>query len=96
MKRPLSVVLADAFDRAAHDVFVAPQVHSALGDPAPNYWDLWVYWCRGFAAGLLNDCHSLPLLERVLNGIRRNEQPKAPGPAPTFPVGAVSGTQQAR
>jgi hypothetical protein len=82
MKRPLSIVLADAFDRAAHDVFVAPQAHSALGDPAPTKWDLWVYWCRGFAAGLFNDGHSMPLWERFFNGIRRKAKPKASGAVP--------------
>jgi hypothetical protein len=84
MKRPLCIVLADAFSHAAHDVFVAPQVHSALGDPAPTKWDSWVYWCRGFAAGLFNDGDSMPLLKRFFNGIRRNAKPEAPGPAPTM------------
>lgn len=73
MKRPLSIVLADAFDRAAHDVFVAPQVHKAEGDPAPSRWDLWVYWSRGFAAGLVNDDHSMPLWERIFKRPRRSE-----------------------
>ncbi|KZN20447.1 MULTISPECIES: hypothetical protein [Pseudomonas] len=86
MKRPLSIVLADAFDRAAHDVFVAPQAHSALGDPAPTKWDSWVYWCRGFAAGLFNDGISMPLLKRVVNGIRRKAKPKATVPEPIMPL----------
>ena len=70
MKRPLSIVLADAFDRAAHDVFVAPQVHSALNEPAPTMRDRWAYWCQGFAAGLLGDDVSMPLHERFGNWAR--------------------------
>jgi hypothetical protein len=64
MKRPLSIVLADAFDRAAHDVFVAPQVHAACNEPAPTSRDRWAYWCQGFAAGLLGDDVSMPLQQR--------------------------------
>lgn len=67
MKRPLSIVLADAFDRAAHDVFVAPQVHAACNEPAPTSRDRWMYWCQGFVAGLLGDHVSMPLYERALN-----------------------------
>ncbi|MBI6855529.1 hypothetical protein YA0002_22460 [Pseudomonas cichorii] len=65
MDRPLSILLADAFDSAAHDVFVAPQVHAACGDLAPTAWDNWVYWCRGFVAGLAGDNDSKPLLMRI-------------------------------
>lgn len=67
MKRPMSVVFADAFDRAEYDVFVGPQVHTAFDEPAPSAWQNWVYWCRGFAAGLVNDHESKPLLMRVSN-----------------------------
>jgi hypothetical protein len=83
MKRPLSIVLAEAFDRAAHDVFVAPQVHLALGDPAPSKWDSWVYWCRGFAAGLLDDPQPLPVLKRIFRWICRHKPPQAPAMMPT-------------
>lgn len=64
MKRPLSIAFTDAFDRAAHDVFVAPQVHAACNEPAPTTCDRWAYWCQGFAAGLLDDGVSMPLNER--------------------------------
>jgi hypothetical protein len=64
MKRTLRIVLADAFDRAAHDVFVAPQVHAACNDPAPTSRDCWAYWCQGFTAGLLGDYVSMPLNDR--------------------------------
>lgn len=70
MKRPLSIVLADAFDRAAHDVFVAPQVHAACNELAPTSRDCWAYWCRGFVAGLLDDYVSMPLHERFWSWAR--------------------------
>jgi hypothetical protein len=64
--RPLSLVLADAFDRAAHDVFVAPQVAAAVGEPVLSRWAVWVIWCRGFVAGFTADGISLPLSKRVV------------------------------
>lgn len=71
MKRPLSLVLADAFDRAAHDVFVAPQVAAAEGDQEPSKWSLWVTWCRGFVAGFVGDGVSMPLIDRLINRMRK-------------------------
>lgn len=71
MKRPLSIALADAFDRAAHDVFVAPQVHAAYNDPVPTAFENWSYWWQGFTAGLIGDSHSIPLTERLVNGLRK-------------------------
>lgn len=65
MKRPLSLVLADAFNRAAHDVFVAPQVHAGFNAAAPTTLQCCAYWCQGFVAGMLDDHVSMPLLERV-------------------------------
>jgi len=65
MTRPLSIALADAFDRAAHDVFVAPQVHAACDVPSPTTRECWAYWCQGFTAGLLGDDVSMPLSERL-------------------------------
>lgn len=65
--RPLSLVLADAFDRAAHDVFVAPQVAAAVGEPVLSRRAVWVIWCRGFVAGLTADGISLPLSKRVVS-----------------------------
>lgn len=64
MNRPISIVLADAFERAAHDVFVAPQVHAACKVPAPTNRECWAYWCQGFVAGLLGDVVSMPISER--------------------------------
>ena len=71
MKRPLSIVLADAFDRAAHDVFVAEQVHAAMDARAPTAFDNWSYWWQGFTAGLIGDSHSMPLTERLANGVHK-------------------------
>jgi hypothetical protein len=71
MKRPLSVVLADAFDRAAHDVLVAEQVHAANEANAPTVFDNWSYWWQGFTAGLLGDSHSLPLTDRLANAVHK-------------------------
>jgi hypothetical protein len=65
MKRPLSIVLADAFDRAAHDVFSAHHAAAAHGEAPPSAWIRWVSWSRGFYAGLVGDWRSLPLAERA-------------------------------
>lgn len=65
MSRPISNVLADAFDRAAHDVFVAPQVHAACTVPAPTNRECWAYWCQGFVAGLVGDGVSMPISDRL-------------------------------
>jgi len=70
MTRPLSIAFADAFDRAAHDVFVAPQVHAACNVPAPTTRESWAYWCQGFAAGLLGDDVSMPLSDRLSIWVR--------------------------
>lgn len=85
MKRPLSIVLAEAFDRAAHDVFVAPQVHDAYDEPEPTAWDNWVYWSQGFVAGLVGDCTSMPLSERFVNWLRRQTSTMVPSVAPILP-----------
>ncbi len=61
MKRTVNSALASAFDRAAHDVFVASEVHEHCGDPEPSKIELSVYWMRGFIAGLTGDYRSLPL-----------------------------------
>lgn len=71
MKRPLSILLANAFDRAAHDVFIGPQVHAAYDDPSPSAGDKWVYWIRGFVAGLVDDYESKPLSVRVSKCLNR-------------------------
>lgn len=68
MSRPLSIVLADAFDRAAHDVAMAEQVHHHHNDPAPTRMDNLTYWFRGFFAGLADDHHSKPVLARAYEG----------------------------
>ncbi|WP_455233420.1 hypothetical protein [Geopseudomonas aromaticivorans] len=65
MKRSLMRALAEAFDRAARDRFEAPQAAAAYGEPEPTVWESWVFWCRGFAAGLVGDWRSLPLGERL-------------------------------
>lgn len=77
MARPLSIILADAFDRAARDVFEAPQAHGHYGLPTPTAWDNWVYWWRGFAAGLAGDADSMPLVERLVVHLRRIAQTTA-------------------
>lgn len=71
MARPLSIILADAFDRAARDVFGAPQVHRHYGLSAPTTWDNWVYWWRGFATGLAGDYGSMSLTNRFIVQLRR-------------------------
>lgn len=65
MKRPLYIVLADAFGRAAHDVAVAEQVHHYHNDSAPSRHDNLTYWCRGFVAGMVDDHRSIPVLARA-------------------------------
>lgn len=69
--RPLSLLLAQAFDCAASNVAEAHQVHDHYGDPAPGTWQKWVYWCRGFAAGVAGDANSMPLSSRFLSAVRR-------------------------
>jgi hypothetical protein len=75
MKRPLSLLLAEAFDRAAHDVFVAPQVAAAEGESDPSKWTLWVTWWRGFFAGWVGDDVSLPLARRLVNRLKIASHP---------------------
>lgn len=60
MKRPLSIILANAFERAAFDVAHASEVHSHTGDAEPTRWDSWVYWSRGLVAGFMGDVKSEP------------------------------------
>lgn len=55
LRRPLSLVLADAFDRAAHDVSTAPEVHAHYGDQQPTARENLSYWCHGFVLGLVGD-----------------------------------------
>lgn len=38
-------------DVAAHDVFVAEQVHAGCGEPSPTRRDKVWYWCRGLKNG---------------------------------------------
>lgn len=71
MKRPLSIVLANAFERAAFDVAHAPEVHGHTGDDSPTRWENWVYWSRGLVAGLLADVNSVPHKERVQRAIKQ-------------------------
>lgn len=71
MKRPLSIVLAQAFDRAAHDVAVSPEVHSAMGDAEPTRVELLVYWSRGLVAGFLGDHASVPHGDRIAAAFTR-------------------------
>lgn len=71
MSRRLSLVLADAFERAAHDVAMAEQVHHHHNDPVPSWYDNLIYWCRGFFAGLVDDYRSTPLSARVCLAVRR-------------------------
>lgn len=65
MKRSLLSTIADALDRATHDVFVAPQVHQHYKLSPPTVWDNCVYWCRGFAAGIAGDSDAMALSERA-------------------------------
>lgn len=69
MKRPISIISADAFDRAAYSVFVSYEAHAHYDLPPPSAWDRWVYWCRGFCAGLLGDHQSIPLSYRALRWV---------------------------
>ncbi|WP_080034394.1 hypothetical protein [Pseudomonas syringae] len=70
MQRKVISALESAFDRAAHDVFVASEVHEHCGDPEPSKIELSVYWMRGFIAGLTGDYRSLPLGIRFCSRIK--------------------------
>lgn len=72
MARPLSIILADAFDSAARAVAEAPQAHEHYDLAAPTTWDNWVYWWRGFAAGLAGDFESMPVIARLVGPLRRS------------------------
>lgn len=71
MKRPLSIVLAEAFDRAAHDLAMAEQIHDHENAAPPTKLENLTYWCRGFAAGWAGDHKSVPLMTRAIQHIRR-------------------------
>lgn len=71
MKRPFSRVLADAFDRAAHDVAIAEQVHHHESAGPATRTDTLIYWCRGFVAGWVDDYRSLTLVTRFKQGLGR-------------------------
>lgn len=72
MKRPVSIVLADAFDRAAHDVAMAEQAHHHENESPPSRLENLTYWLRGFVAGWVGDYQSLPLLTRTLQFFQRS------------------------
>lgn len=71
MKRPISIILAQAFDRAAHDVALSPQAHRAEGHPDPTRIESLVYWSRGFVAGLTGDYASVPHGNRLAAAFAR-------------------------
>lgn len=64
MKRTLSIILADAFDNAAHNVCTAAEVHHHYGLAEPTNVDAFVYWWRGLFAGLCGDHEAMPLWHR--------------------------------
>lgn len=55
MSRRLRLVLADAFERAAHDIAMAEQVHHHHNDTAPAWHENLTYWCRGFSLDWLTN-----------------------------------------
>jgi len=75
MSRPFVLALAEAIDRAAHDVCTAPEAHAHYGEQPPTAWDNWVSWCRGFVAGLVGDSEAIPLAERIKNFVIAERKP---------------------
>ncbi|MBA1280315.1 hypothetical protein [Stutzerimonas stutzeri] len=57
--RTFKRAVAKGLDRAAHDMFVAADVHKAYGDKPPSKWDRVWYWCHGFALGFSGDSDRL-------------------------------------
>lgn len=70
MKRHISVVLHDACEEALQSMLGNAEYEHVHFDRPPSSWANWVMWWRGFAAGVFGDCNNIPLIDRLVMGLK--------------------------
>jgi hypothetical protein len=70
MKRHISVVLHDACEEALQSMIGNAEYEHVHFDRPPSSWANWVMWWRGFVAGVIGDRNNIPLIDRLVMGLK--------------------------